>query len=39
MRYREEFFTVGLVRHWHRLPRETVDVSFLETLKVRPGGL
>lgn len=35
---RKKFFTVRLVRHWHRLSVEVVDVSFLETLKVRLDG-
>ena len=35
---RKKFFTVRLVRHWHRLSLEVVDISFLETLKVRLDG-
>ena len=31
---RKKFFTIRLVRHWHRLPREAVDALFLETSKV-----
>jgi len=27
-----------VVRHWHRMPREVVGVSFLETPKVRKDG-
>ena len=26
---REKFFTAGIVRHWHRLPREAVDAPTL----------
>ena len=32
---RKEFFTVKIVRHWNRLPREVVDAPSLEELKAR----
>ena len=32
---RKNSFTVRLMRHWHRLPREVVEDPFLETFKVR----
>ncbi|KFO57369.1 hypothetical protein N302_00865, partial [Corvus brachyrhynchos] len=31
----KEFFTVWVVRHWHRLPREAVDAPSLEVFKAR----
>ena len=35
---RKNFFTVRMVKHWHRLPRELVDAPTLETFKVRLDG-
>jgi len=35
---RKKFFTVGLLRHWHRLPREAVDSLSLEVFKARLAG-
>jgi len=32
---KKKFFTVNMVRHWHRVPREVVDAPSLETLKIR----
>ena len=31
----QKFFTVRVVRHWNKLPRQAVDAPSLETLKVR----
>ena len=31
-------FTVRVVKHWHRFPREVVDAPSLETFKVRLDG-
>jgi len=35
---RKEFFTVRVVRHWHRLPREVVAAPSLEVSKARLDG-
>ena len=32
---RKTFFTVRVVRHWNRLPRDAVDASSLEAFKAR----
>ena len=32
---RKKFFTVTMVQHWLRLPREAVVVPFLEMFKAR----
>ena len=36
---RKKLFTVSVVRHWHRVPREAVDAPTLETPKVGLEGL
>ncbi|KFV60155.1 hypothetical protein N341_07203, partial [Tyto alba] len=35
---RKKFFTMRVVKHWHRLPREVVDAPSLETFKTRLYG-
>jgi len=32
---RKKFFTMRMVKHWHRLPQEVVDAPSLETFKIR----
>lgn len=36
---RNKSFTVRLVKHWNRLPRELVDAPSQETFKVRLDGV
>ncbi|KFP35059.1 hypothetical protein N324_02665, partial [Chlamydotis macqueenii] len=35
---REHFFTMSVLEHWNRLPREVVDAPSLEILKARLDG-
>ena len=34
MRYKKKFFTMRMVRHWHRLPRGVGDAPSLEAFRV-----
>ncbi|KFQ97000.1 hypothetical protein Y956_09188, partial [Nipponia nippon] len=35
---RKKFFTMRVVKHWNRLPREVVDAPSLEAVKARLDG-
>ena len=35
---RKKFFTVRVVRHWNRLPREVVDAPSTEAFRARLDG-
>jgi len=35
---RKKFFTMRVVKRWHRLPREVVEAPSLETFKARLDG-
>ncbi|KFQ76640.1 hypothetical protein N337_04613, partial [Phoenicopterus ruber ruber] len=35
---RKKFFTMRVMKHWNRLPKEVVDAPSLEMFKVRLDG-
>ena len=38
MNLRKKFFTMRMVRQWHKLPREAVGTPSLDTFKARLDG-
>jgi len=34
----KKFFTLRVVRHWHRLPKDAVDAPSVEVFKARLDG-
>ena len=38
MHIRKKFFTIRVVRHWTRFPREVVDAASLDMFKARLDG-
>jgi len=36
---RKKFFTMRMVKHWNRLPKEVVEAPSLETFKARLDGV
>jgi len=35
---RKKFYTMRVMKHWHRLPREAMEAPFIETFKAMLNG-